>query len=51
MGFPALYNGPFANDDRALDITVNSANEIFVAGYSQTGREVLRTTRLSSNSM
>ena len=35
---PALYNGPFANDDRALDITVNSANEIFVAGYSQTGQ-------------
>jgi uncharacterized delta-60 repeat protein len=35
---PAIYNGPFANDDRALDITVNSLNEIFVAGYSQTGQ-------------
>jgi len=34
---PALYNGPFANDDRALDMTIDSQDNIFVCGYSQTG--------------
>lgn len=35
---PALYNSPFSNDDRGLDVTVTSTNDIFVAGYSQTGQ-------------
>jgi len=34
---PATYNGPFANDDRALDMTIDSQDNIFVCGYSQTG--------------
>lgn len=33
---PAVYNGPFSNDDRALDMTVDASNNIFVCGYSQT---------------
>lgn len=36
-GGPSLYNGPFSNDDRALDMTIDAANNIFVCGYSQTG--------------
>jgi uncharacterized delta-60 repeat protein len=34
---PSLYNGPFANDDRALDMTIDAFDNIFVCGYSQTG--------------
>ena len=34
---PSIYNGPFANDDRALDMTIDSQDKIYVAGYSQTG--------------
>lgn len=34
---PATYNGPFANDDRPLDMIVDNNNDIFVCGYSQTG--------------
>ncbi len=34
---PALYNGPFSNDDRALDMTIDASDNIFVCGYSQTG--------------
>lgn len=34
---PVIYGGPFANDDRAIDITVDASNNIFVCGYSQTG--------------
>ena len=34
---PATYNGPFSNDDRPLDMVVDNNNDIFVAGYSQTG--------------
>lgn len=34
---PAIYGGPFANDDRALDMTIDASNNIFVCGYSQTG--------------
>ncbi len=34
---PALYNGPFANDDRSVDMTIDSNDNIFVCGYSQTG--------------
>lgn len=33
----SLYNGPFANDDRALDMTIDAMDNIFVCGYSQTG--------------
>ena len=35
---PATYNGPFSNDDRALDMSVDASNNIFVIGYSQTGQ-------------
>ncbi len=34
---PIVYDGPFANDDRLTDITVDGSNNIFVSGYSQTG--------------
>lgn len=34
---PAIYGGPFANDDRATDMTVDASNNIYVCGYSQTG--------------
>ncbi|REJ80369.1 MAG: T9SS C-terminal target domain-containing protein [Bacteroidetes bacterium] len=34
---PALYNGPFSNDDRALDMAIDANNNIFICGYSQTG--------------
>lgn len=34
---PAIYGGPFANDDRALDMTLDATNNIYVCGYSQTG--------------
>lgn len=34
---PALFNGPFSNDDRALDMTIDSNDNIYVAGYMQTG--------------
>jgi uncharacterized delta-60 repeat protein len=34
---PTIYNGPFANDDRINDLTVDASNNIFIAGYSQTG--------------
>ncbi len=33
----SMYNGPFANDDRALDMTIDANDNIFVCGYSQTG--------------
>ena len=33
---PAIYGGPFANDDRAVDMTIDSNNNIFLCGYSQT---------------
>ena len=33
----SLYNGPFNNDDRALDMTIDAMDNIFVCGYSQTG--------------
>lgn len=33
---PAIYGGPFANDDRPLDMTIDASNNIFVCGYSQT---------------
>lgn len=33
---PLIYNGPFSNDDRATDMTIDAANNIFVCGYSQT---------------
>ena len=36
-GSASLYNGPFANDDRALDMTIDALDNIFVCGYSQTG--------------
>ncbi len=34
---PAIYGGPFANDDRAIDMTIDTSNNIYVCGYSQTG--------------
>lgn len=34
---PATYNGPFSNDDRPLDMVIDNNDNIFVAGYSQTG--------------
>jgi uncharacterized delta-60 repeat protein len=33
---PIIYNGPFSNDDRVTDITVDASNNIFICGYSQT---------------
>lgn len=36
-GTPITYGGPFSNDDRVTDIAVDAANNIFIAGYSQTG--------------
>jgi uncharacterized delta-60 repeat protein len=33
---PAIYGGPFANDDRVTDVLVDANNNIFVCGYSQT---------------
>jgi uncharacterized delta-60 repeat protein len=35
-GSPAIYGSPFANDDRPLDMTIDSNNNIFLCGYSQT---------------
>jgi uncharacterized delta-60 repeat protein len=35
---PGIYNGPFSNDDRALDMAVDANNNIFLSGYSQTGQ-------------
>ncbi len=37
---PSTYGGPFANDDRPLDMTIDSNNNIFLCGYSQTGSGV-----------
>ena len=34
---PSIYGGPFANDDRPLDMTIDANNNIFLGGYSQTG--------------
>lgn len=34
---PVIYGGPFANDDRPNDMTVDGSNNIFICGYSQTG--------------
>ncbi|MBK8362400.1 MAG: T9SS type A sorting domain-containing protein [Bacteroidetes bacterium] len=34
---PAIYGGPFANDDRATNMTIDASNNIYVCGYSQTG--------------
>ena len=34
---PSIYGGPFANDDRPLDMTIDGNNNIFLCGYSQTG--------------
>lgn len=33
---PFTYGGPFTNDDRALDMTIDSGNNTYVCGYSQT---------------
>jgi uncharacterized delta-60 repeat protein len=38
-GFPVTYQGNW-NDDRVTDITVDASNNIYVAGYLQTGSGV-----------
>lgn len=36
-GFPASFNSPFSNDDRALAVAVDANDNIYITGYTQTG--------------